>query len=237
MWHLQWCKWLFILMWLFVLITIVQIGLNIIKGRENKIKPITLTVLGSTLWTIFVLVVYKIIENKFNFIFTGINQLLNYILNLLPTWLWLYFLVPMMIAYLIFVPKGIYQYIAKAISFKKATKDTIQEVKELTEEELNNLDELSEKHNAETVMLFNKLIFKAKRDANNLYVVKNNDYYWIPIWSDTQLDVIKKKAAKLASSIKNIEYPQIVKLSKKSINLFNKKDGIAEFRKELEGGK
>lgn len=236
MWNLQWSKWLFVLIWLFVFIAVFQIGFNIIKDRENKIKPICITAVTEIIWTIFTYCLYKVIEIKLDVVFNILNRVLNYILNLIPSWIWLWFLIPSAIAYLIFSIKGIYKYVSKAIAFNKATKETTKEIKKLTQQEMKKLDELSAENEAETVMLFNKLIFKAKRN-DDLYVVKNGDNYWIPLWNDLQLKTIKKYSAKLTSNLNNIEYPKIIKLSSDKADLFDKKDGINEFRKELEGGK
>ena len=235
---MNWSMMVFIILWLFVIISIIQIGRNTIKakGEDNRWKGPIISGVVAAIWTAIVIVIYRLIEWKLDFIFKFINGLLNYIWELIPKWPLLWFVIPLAIAYVWMTIKGIVYFFKKRSEFNKTdNKKNSKEEKpaELSDEEIQKLNQMAKDHQAKTTMLFRKIVRQAQKDTDNLYVSKLNSNYWIPLCTDDQFKMIKKYADELKAKFDKPEYPAIVKLSKKKFELFDKKTGQEKFRDEI----
>lgn len=231
---INWSLLLFILIWLFVLIPIIQIGVNTKNNNEKDKKkqwkgPIISGII-SFIWTLIVILIYQLLKAKLSFALKIIDNLLNYIWGLIPKPFLLWFVIPLGIAYIWMIGKGILYIIQKHKKNKKGSKNKDTE---LSDAEIAKLDQLAQKNNAKTAMLFRKIVRQAKKDTDNLYVVKLNHDYWIPIYIDDQFKMIQKYEHELKQHIGKIPYPMIIKLSKTSIQVFDKKTGQNKFRDEI----
>lgn len=208
------------------------------KVEKHKIKPITITGVIAISWTTLAIIAYSLLRKYCTTILTVINNILNYIWDLIPKWLLLWFIIPLLIVYIYFICKGILGYSKKAIDFKKKTntKKDKQVQNELTDQEMQELASLAKDNNVPTALLFRKLVRKAQKDLNNLYVVKSNEMYWLTICDDDQFKRVQKYAKELNQSLTKQEFPQIVQVDRKHIESFDKKAGQEAFKKSLEKG-
>lgn len=234
---MNWSLLVFIILWLFVTISIIQIGRNTIKakGEDKRWNGPIISGVITTIWTVIIIIIYQLIKWKLYFLFKFINGLLNYIWGLIPKWLLLWFVIPLAIAYVWMIIKGVIYFFKKRSEFNETDHKKLnkEETAELTDEEIKNLDHLAEKHQIKTAMLFRKIVRQAQKDTNNLYVSKLNDNYWITVCTDDQFKMIKKYADKLKVKFEKPEYPTIVKLNKTKLQTFDKKTGQEQFRNEI----
>lgn len=235
---INWSLLVFIVLWLFVTIAIVQIGRNTIKakGEDKRWKGSIISGIVAAIWTAIIIIIYRLIKWKLSFVLKFINGLLNYIWGLVPKWLLLWFLIPLAVAYVWMIIKGVIYFFKKRAEFTKTGDKKKSEDKkpaELTDKEIEKLNQIAENHQAKTAMLFRKIVRQAQKDINSLYVSKLNDNYWIPIYTDEQFKMIKKYADELKTKFDKPEYPSIIKLNKTSIQSFDKKTGQEKFRDEI----
>lgn len=235
---INWSVLVFAILWLFVIIAIIQIGRNTIKakGEDKRWKGPIISGITAIIWTAFVFIIYRLIKWKLSFVLKFINGLLNYIWGLIPKWLLLWFLIPLTIAYVWMIIKGLIYFFKKRAEFNKTNdkkKSENEKPAELADEEIKKLNQIAEQHQAKTAMLFRKIVRQAQKDINSLYVSKLNDNYWIPIYTDEQFKMIKKYADELKTKFDKPEYPAIIKLNKTSIQSFDKKTGQEKFRDEI----
>lgn len=239
---LSWTLMVFILIWLLIGITVMQIGNNICRNSigQKKIWSLIGTFIIDSIWTISVLYIYKLVNLKLPYLFKFINGFLNLVWKFLPKQIIAWILIPTIISYVILGVVGIFTYWKKyhqyqAVKIQKMKKE-LKGAPQMSSELREKLDKLSEGNNAKTALIFRKLIRKANRNQSSLFVIKQNKNFWVPIFNERQQKELDNYIEFANVSWKNSSYPVIVKIAQTNVGLFDLKDGQVAFKESLTKG-
>ncbi|MGX5378237.1 hypothetical protein ACWCL1_08340 [Ligilactobacillus sp. LYQ135] len=237
--------WTFIIFgffWLLITVTITQIGYNIWQNNVGwkRLAPLLTTTLIDIIWTLLVLSIYKVINTKMPYVFNIINTFLNYVWKFIPKGIIGYILIPIVIAYVFLTLSGLYHYYKKRHEYKvleaKKLEEEAKVTPNLSADSRQKLNDLANDHQAKTALIFRKLIRKAERDHNNLFVIKQNNDLWIPIFNNTQLSKLKEYINTDDMALEEAASPSIVKISQHNIQSFTLDKGQDVFKKSLMEG-
>lgn len=233
--NIAWSLILPLLIVLAALNAIIMICVGYVKNAPDT-QSCVKTILITTLIAIFLLALlvgsaWLMYVTPARYAFLAIDRLLNGVFNRLPKGLMLvYFFVPLAVVYIIYAVLAARHERKQRLAYETATgtKTNGDPIKKPVD-----LPKLLEER-AESVELTNAMQFRKELNSHDdTVILKGAGQFWILAHDQNALKQLQTDFKPLFKRVKPHEYPVIIGTDGKNADVYNFKQGVSKFRKEL----